>query len=125
MVVIKLFAPDAADATQPNIGVTGAVVIGGGQVVVTQLLPAVAVAGVQLATGTAVVVLLPQVEVTQPFPNVPDEAVQVCTGVGPLFTTPQLVVTKLLPATGDAALHDPLGTAVGPVTIGAGQVVAT
>ena len=119
----KLFAPEAAEATQPNIGVTGAVVFGGGQVVVTQLLPAVAEEGVQLATGTAVVVLLPQVVVTQPFSNVPDDDVHVCTGVGPPFTTPQVVVTKLLPATGDAALHDPLATAVGPVTTGAGQVV--
>jgi len=106
-------------------GVTGAVVMGGGQVVVTQLLPEVAAVGVQLSTGTAVVVLLLQLDVTQPFPNVPDDAVQVWTGVGPPVTTPQVVVTKLLPVTGDAALHDPLAIAVGPVTIGAGQVVAT
>ncbi len=69
----------AATAVHVCTGV-GPVVIGVGQVVVTQLLPDVPADAVQLATGTFVVLFVEQVVVVQLLPDVAAEAVHVCTG---------------------------------------------
>jgi len=111
------------------------VTIGAGQVIVTQLLPALPVCGVQVRTGMELptttlhsVVVQPlarvgpegtqvpdgmvalrtaQIVVCQPLPALPATGVQVCTAVAGLTIVGagQVVVVQLLPALGDEAVQ--------------------
>ena len=82
------------------------------QVVVVQLLPELAAAGVQVATGVGPVVMLPQVTVA--------DGVQVSTAPG--VVQPQVVVVQALDELAVAGVQE--GTEVGPVVV-TGQVVVT
>jgi len=100
---------------------TFVVTIGAGQVIVTQLLPALPVCGVQVRTGTDVPTTTLHSVVTQPLARVGPEGTQVPDGmVAPRIA--QIVVCQPLPALPAAGVQ--VCTAVAGLTIvGAGQVV--
>jgi hypothetical protein len=87
------------------------VVTGAGQVVVVQLLPALAVAATQLATGSLVVLFVLHVVVIKLGETGP-EAVQVCTGTLVVLFVLQVVAVQLLPAVADPATQAATGTLV-------------
>ena len=87
----------AAIGVQDATGV-GPVVIGAGQVVVVQLFPADAVAGVHETTGTLVVLLLPHTICVQPLPELAVCAVHDATGTLAVMRVLQVIVTQPLPA---------------------------
>lgn len=79
-------------------------------------MPAEPDAGVQLATGTLVVLFVEHVVVVNPFPELAVDGVQLATGALVAITAVEHVVAiKLFPATGEAAVQD--ATNVGPVAI--------
>jgi putative effector of murein hydrolase LrgA (UPF0299 family) len=86
-------------------------------------LAAIADSGVQLATGTLVVLLVEQLVCVQELPPLADWLLHVATGTLLVLFVPQTVAVQLLPEL--AATLVQLLTPVGPVVIGAGQVVAT
>ena len=109
--------PEAVQVATGTLVVT----IGGGQVMVTQLLPALPVCGVQVRTGTELAVSTLHSVVTQPLARVGPEGTQVPDGICTLRIAQTVVCQPLpaLPATGVQVC-----TAVGGLTIvGAGQVV--
>ena len=65
----------------------------GAQVIVIQLLPAIPVCGLHVATATLLALLLPQVMVSQLLPEPPLCGVQVWTGTFDVLLLPHTVAT--------------------------------
>ena len=87
-------------------------------------MPDVALAGVQLATGTLVVTTAAgQLVVVKLLAEVGPDGVQLTTGTLVVGFDPQLVATKLLPD--DAATGVQVATGTFVVVAAAGQLVAT
>jgi len=80
-----MFGPDAVQDTTGTLVVT----IGGGQVIVIQLLPALPVCGVQVRTGMEVPTRTLHSVVTQPLPRVGPDGTQVPDGM----VTPRITQT--------------------------------
>jgi len=87
-------------------------------------LPEVGPLGVQVATGTLVVLFGVQIVVVQELPELAPLAVHEETPTGPVVIgAGQVVVVQLLLAAAAAAVQDATGTLV--VVTGVGQVVVT
>ena len=120
VVVTQPLAAVPTMGEQEAVGV-GPVVIGPGQVVVVQLLPAVGALGVHVCTPTFEVLLLEQVVVVHAFAALAAEGVQVCTATLVVVAVRHVVLVKLSPATAACTLQICTGTSV--VTTGAAHVV--
>lgn len=96
-------------------------IVGAGQVVVVQLLPAAAAAAVHELTGTFEVLFCGQVVSVQLLPKAGPETVQVWTPVGPVVNAAgHVVVVQLLPEVGPEAVQVWTGVLL---TTSGGQVV--
>src|SRR3954466_6413410 len=104
-----MFAPLAVQVATATLVVT----IGAGQVMVSQLLPALPVCGVQTRTGTEVPTSTLHSVVVQPLARVGPWGTQVPEGICTLRTA-QRVVWKPLPAVPVTGVQ--VCTAVGPLT---------
>jgi hypothetical protein len=108
-------------AVQVWTGCDALTIVGAGQVVAVQLLPAAAAVTTHEPTGTFEVLFGVQVVVVQLLPPPGPDAVQVCTPVGPVVIgAGQVVVVQLLPPLGPEAVQVWLGVLL--ATSG-GQVV--
>ena len=90
------------------------------QVVLVHALPAAATPAEQVATGTSVVTFVEQVVVVKLFVEVAPLPVQVADGAL-LLSVEQVVAVQLFATAAASGTQEP--TPVGPVVIGAGQVV--
>ena len=86
------------------------------------MLPTLAGPAVQLAAGTSVAATVSQVVLVYEFPEPAALGVQVCTATFDVVGLAQVVATQVLPASAGTDVHE--ATPVGPVTVGAGHVMA-
>ena len=92
------------------------------QAVAVQLLLPLAEPAVQLADGTSVEATVSQVVVVKPFPVPAALSVQLATGTLVVMGLPQVIAVQPVPAAAACGVQD--ATPVGPVTAGAGQLMA-
>ena len=91
---------------------TGAVVTGGGQLVVVQKFNPVAIDGEHEATGTLDVLFVVQVVAVHALPTVAPEFAQVCTGTFVVVLAPQVTVIQGAPSVPSTGVHEATGTLV-------------